>query len=109
MNTKLLLLLNLTIAMNVRAGSATWSLNPTSDDWNTASNWMPNTVPNGPADVATFENSNEPNLFLSAVTEVSEVVFNPGASAFTITTTDVNIPLIISGPGVTNNSGITQN
>jgi hypothetical protein len=34
-------------------GSATWKLNPGSGDWNTASNWMPATVPNGPSDVAT--------------------------------------------------------
>ena len=25
-----------------------------SGDWNTAANWMPNTVPNGPSDIATF-------------------------------------------------------
>jgi len=32
------------------AGSATWKLNPTSGDWNTAANWSPSTVPNGAAD-----------------------------------------------------------
>ena len=37
---------------SVDAGSATWNLNPTSSDWNAALNWTPNTVPNGPADVA---------------------------------------------------------
>ena len=42
------------------AGSATWNLNPTSDDWNTADNWTPNTVPNDPADIATFGLSNLP-------------------------------------------------
>src|SRR5438552_7700893 len=41
-----------------RAGSATWNLNPTSGDWNTASNWTPATVPNGPDDTATFGVSN---------------------------------------------------
>ena len=29
----------------VFAGSATWSTNPVSKDWNTAANWMPETVP----------------------------------------------------------------
>ena len=29
------------------ADSATWDLNPTSGDWNTAANWMPMAVPNG--------------------------------------------------------------
>jgi hypothetical protein len=33
------------------AGSAHWNLNPTSGDWNTAANWTPNEVPNGPADL----------------------------------------------------------
>ena len=28
------------------AGSATWATNPTSGEWNTAANWVPNTVPN---------------------------------------------------------------
>ena len=27
------------------AGSATWATNATSGDWNTATNWVPNTVP----------------------------------------------------------------
>ena len=40
------------------AGSATWNLNPTSGDWNTATNWTPATVPNGPTDTATFGVSN---------------------------------------------------
>ena len=38
-----------------QAGSATWNLNPASDLWSTASNWTPATVPNGPADTATFD------------------------------------------------------
>ena len=41
----------------VHAGSATWSANPINGNWNTAANWMPNTVPNGPADTATFATS----------------------------------------------------
>ena len=45
---------------NAQAGSATWNLNPTSGDWNTAANWMPNTVPDGPNDIATFDVSIKP-------------------------------------------------
>ena len=41
----------------VQAGSATWNLHPTSGDWDTAANWTPATVPNGPADIATFSTS----------------------------------------------------
>src|SRR4029453_12834390 len=39
-------------------GGPTWNLNPASGDWNTASNWTPATVPNGPAYTATFDVSN---------------------------------------------------
>ena len=28
--------------------SAQWDLNPISGDWNTAENWTPTTIPNGP-------------------------------------------------------------
>jgi hypothetical protein len=31
--------------------SAQWDLDPISGDWNTAANWTPNEVPNGPADL----------------------------------------------------------
>ena len=54
MKTKLLITLSLTVVTHAYAGSATWNLNPTSSDWNTATNWTPATVPNGPTDVATF-------------------------------------------------------
>jgi autotransporter-associated beta strand protein len=96
---------------STRAGSATWNTSPTSGDWNTAANWTPATIPNGPSDIATFGSSSQTSLSLSAATEVSQIVFNSGASAFTITpklSTQVNV-LTISGAGITNSSGITQN
>ena len=89
------------------AGSATWNLNPASGNWNTAANWTPVTVPNGPNDIATFAISNNTAVFLLASIEVSALVFNAGASPFSITSTP-NQPLIISGPGVINSSGATQ-
>lgn len=89
------------------AGSATWNLNPTSGDWFTGSNWTPATVPNGPDDTATFGVSNitfvSTGYFNSA--EVNGIVFDPGASAYTITFLTT---LTISGVGITNNSGTTQ-
>ena len=98
------------------AGSATWNLNPGDGDWNTATNWTPATVPNGPSDTATFASSNTTGVFVSGPnnTEVNGIVFNPGASAFTITNSDFrftspDIFLTISGVGITNNSGILQN
>src|SRR5436190_21040031 len=39
MITKQLVILSLVLTTHVYAGSATWNLNPTSGDWNTATNW----------------------------------------------------------------------
>jgi autotransporter-associated beta strand protein len=101
-------LLLLSITSSTFAGSATWKANPTSGDWNTAANWTPPTVPNGQSDTATFAVSNTTGVSLSANTEVNGIVFNAGASAFTITATPT-FKLTISGVGITNNSGMTQN
>jgi autotransporter-associated beta strand protein len=89
------------------AGSATWNLNPTSGDWNTATNWAPATVPDGPSDTATFASSNRLSIGLSAPTEIYALVFQPGGGAFTITTPLANI-FTLSGAGIVNNSGVTQ-
>jgi autotransporter-associated beta strand protein len=90
------------------AGSANWKPHPTSGDWNTAANWRPATVPNGPYDTAIFGTSDTTDVFLSSATEVNDIIFKPGAIAFTIA---ANYPptLVISGIGVVNNSGATQN
>ena len=90
------------------AGSATWKANPTSGDWNTAGNWTPMTVPNAPTDTATFAISNQTSISISANTEVNGIVFNAGASAFTITA-GPTLTLTVSGAGTANNSGVTQN
>jgi autotransporter-associated beta strand protein len=90
------------------AGSATWQATPATGDWNTAANWTAGGPPNGSADTATFAFSNITGVFLSALTEVNGIVFNSGASAFTITASPA-LQLTISGAGITNNSGITQN
>ena len=89
------------------AASATWSANPPSGDWNSASNWVPMTVPNGPNDDATFQTSNQTIVSLSADTEVNGIIFNSGASLFEIIN-GTAVTLTISGTGVTNSSGITQ-
>ncbi len=110
MKTKLLIVLSLAFAIDGQAGSATWKTNPGSSDWNTATNWTPETVPNGPSDIATFGVSNVTIVTFSAqfTTVVNSVVFTPGASAFTITPVDSLSHLTISGAGVVNNSGIAQ-
>src|SRR5438874_5393532 len=98
------------------AGSATWSTSPTNGNWNSGANWSPMTVPDGPADTATFGSSSVTNISLSADTEMNlaelnGMVFNPGASAYTITAR-THIPdelfLSIGGVGIINNSGVIQ-
>jgi len=89
-----------------QAGSAIWDLNPTSGDWNTAANWTPTTVPNGPADTATFDLSNTTAVSISANTTVDGITFASNATnSYTIT---ANSRLTLSGTGITNNSGTTQ-
>src|SRR5262249_28209707 len=97
----------LSTASSSYAGSATWKTTPANTDWNSAVNWIANGPPNGPADTATFATSNIRRPVISQTTDVNGIVFNPGASAFTISSPFFD--LTISGVGITNNSGITQN
>ena len=89
------------------AGSATWKASPATGDWNTATNWTTGGPPNGATDTATFATSNTTGVSLSANTQVNGIVFNSGASAFTITAQ--SLTLTISGVGITNNSAVMQN
>jgi len=91
------------------AGSATWLASPVSGDWNNAANWTPGGPPDGPADTATFQSSNITSVSTSAPTEVNGIVFDAGASPFTITARPFLKELDITGVGITNNSGIPQN
>ncbi len=105
-----ILTLLLSTASSSFAGSATWKASPATGDWFTATNWTPTTVPNGPADTATFASSNKRRPFIAFNAELNGIVFNPGASAFTIVNAPGTSPtLTISGAGITNNSGIVQN
>ena len=88
------------------AGNATWGARPATGNWSTASNWTPATVPNGPNDTATFATSNIRFVAPEGATQVNGIVFNPGASRFTIAL--LTTTLTISGVGITNNSGIMQ-
>jgi len=108
--TQLVLLISFGLAVqNSFAGSATWNPNPTNNDWNTAANWTPATVPNGSSDIATFALSNTPAISLSALTTLSGIVYSSGASAFTVSSVAHSISLAITGAGITNNSGTAQN
>jgi autotransporter-associated beta strand protein len=95
------------VATAAFAGSATWKASPGSGNWNTAANWTPATVPNGTANLATFAFSNTRNVSFAADTEVNGIVFNAGASPFTLVNQTPTVT--ISGTGITNNSGIVQN
>ena len=115
----ILLLLLLLIRNDAFAGSATW--NPPSGgavrDWNTASNWSPMTVPNRSIDgidaTATFGHSFATGVSIAASVEVNAIMFPSSIfpSAYTITLNPASpfIGLFMSGVGVTNNSGLTQN
>src|SRR5436190_8009721 len=70
------------------AGSATWNVNPISNDWNTARNWTPRTVPNSPADTATFSTSNVSNPVIHSSVEINSIVFNGDFTQFTVTAGD---------------------
>ena len=96
------------VSNSVRAGSATWDLNPGSGNWNTATNWTPATVPNGWSGTATFGLSNTTDVSVSANAAVGGITFAPGASSFTITAGS-GLTLTLTGVGITNDSGTTQN
>jgi hypothetical protein len=89
--------------------SAQWDLDPISGDWNTPVNWRPNGVPNGPADTATFGLSQTTDVSISANTEVNSIIFTPAATNPYTVTANAGLTLTISGVGITNNSGTTQN
>jgi autotransporter-associated beta strand protein len=104
----IVLYLLMVFATNSYAGSATWLASPPTGNWNHAANWTPATIPNGPSDTATFASSNATGVSISANTEVNSIVFNAGASAFSITARPT-LTLTVSGAGIANNSGVTQN
>jgi autotransporter-associated beta strand protein len=94
-------------AARLHAGSATWGLKPTSNDWNTAANWTPETVPDAPTDIATFDVSNVTDVTVPgdiySYIQLDSMVFNPGASTY-----DITFQGALEGTGVVNNSGVVQ-
>jgi len=96
------------------AGSATWNVNPATNDWNTATNWTPITIPNGPDDTATFDLSNSPDVVIHSDVEVNGVVFTVQANSYTITDGDAStttgnvVNFTISGVGIVNNAPFPQ-
>lgn len=96
----LLLLLNIHY---VHAGSATWNLNPTSSDWNTAANWSPASVPNGASDTATFLTSNVTDVLIGGEIELNNLDLERTSSTYTFTVGSVDAStasLTFSGSGI---------
>jgi hypothetical protein len=89
------------------AGSATWVQVPETGYWNSASNWTPATVPDGPTDIATFGPSDQTYVTVGADTEVNALVFESDADAFTLVPTTATF-FTLSGAGITNNSSRLQ-
>jgi autotransporter-associated beta strand protein len=90
------------------AGSATWFANPSTGNWNTSTNWTPETVPNGPLDTATFQNSTISAVSISANTEVNGLVFGAAVTTGYTITVSPSLTLTISGTGISNNSAVGQ-
>lgn len=92
MKSTLLVLLatHLTFTLNVRAGGATWNLNPISSDWTISASWTPATVPNGPSDIATFDVSNGMLLSVEENLAADSILFNNSASPFFIQLGDLS-------------------
>jgi hypothetical protein len=86
--TVMTLLLMLGRASQALAGSATWNSSVETGDWNTAANWTPNVVPNGPADTATFASPFSTDIGCSENTEVEGITVDQNASSFTVATGD---------------------
>ena len=78
---------------------ATWLANPGSDDFNTAANWTPATVPTG---TAFFDTSNTTNLSFSTNATIGGWTFNAGASNYTFNNTT---HLEFDGAGIVINGG----
>jgi len=90
------------------AGSATWNLNPSSDDWHAAANWTPATVPDNEEDTATFGVSHQKEITLFNFVVLDGINFEPGASPYTIRAGSDGDTLYLFGAGVINNSGVLQ-
>ena len=91
-------------AMPARAQDATWSTAPGSSNFNTAANWTPATVPTG---TAFFGASNTTSITFQpfTTTSIGTLQFNPGAPAYSFSTSDpLPTSISITGAGIVNGS-----
>jgi autotransporter-associated beta strand protein len=87
-------------AATTQAQDATWSPTATGN-WNTASNWVPPTVPTG---TASFGPSSTTTITFSAGASVGTIELNAGAPAYSFNISPVPVTLTITGLGIVNNS-----
>ena len=80
----------------------TWSLTPTSGDWDTPTNWDPEGVPDS-NERAVFGASAVTNITSSTFNDLRSITFESGASPYTITG-----DFSFDREGVFNNSGVVQ-
>lgn len=99
-----------TAQQTASAGSAMWNAKlPTQESWDDSNHWAPHTIPHTRDDTATFDVAEETTVRIDDYYHnVGSLVFNPGASAYTITQ-KYQTYFRLSGSGVVNNSGIVQN
>jgi autotransporter-associated beta strand protein len=84
---------------SARAQDATWLFNPGSNDFDTAANWNPATVPTG---TAFFNTSNAIALTFSANPSIGGWTFNAGASNYTFSNGNI---LTFTGAGIVIDGG----
>jgi autotransporter-associated beta strand protein len=104
-------MLSLAALNTAYAGSAAWNVNPIDNNWNNPANWTPPTVPEQIGDIATFGPSSITSVSFSAGVTVSGIVFQPNASAYTITVSGHNETVYFMGEpagAIINRSGKVQ-
>ena len=102
----------LLLALSLRAvsgDSAIWNIDPPTNNWNAETNWTPNTIPNGPQDVATFDLTTMTLLVIHSDIELNTLFFTENAlpqMRITVgdTSSDPVVSLTLSGTGIVNNT-----
>src|SRR5689334_1034664 len=94
----------LTFGIRLVSADSIWVVNPINNDWNTAANWNPAVVPNGPSDTASFTTSNITQISSSQTVQLDGLTSGSGASLYSVTA-----DLVFYGVGVLNASGAAQN
>ena len=107
MKISLFSVLLLLSANAIQAGSASWKVNPPTNNWNSASNWTPATIPNSSSDTATFPTSNVSDVMINSSVELKALAFS-SSFPYVITSGDAAglniVNLVMSGTGISNNT-----